>query len=169
MLKLNVAEIKKSLVGESSFQFSLRPEELGLTDADLPVVGKIETHGTISNGGDVLLLHAELTTQVRRQCARCLKEFVAPLETVVDERYYPAQAENLPEDAPTYQFDIVDISEALREGLLLAEPVKVLCKADCKGLCPKCGADLNVEECRCDKRSVDPRLAVLEALLQKKD
>jgi uncharacterized protein len=169
MLKINVAEIKKNLVGESSFQFSLKPEELGLDNAELPVVGSIEATGTISNGGDVLLLHAELVATVRRQCARCLKDFTAQTHAVVDERFYPADAENLPEDAPTYQFEVVDISEALREGLLLAEPVKVLCKPDCKGLCPKCGADLNVEECRCDKRSVDPRLAVLEALLQKKD
>lgn len=165
MLKLNVAEIKKNLVGESSFQFFLRPKELGLSQEELPVVGNIEVEGTISNGGDVILLHAKLAATVRRQCARCLKEFEGPTETVIDERYYPATAENLPEDAQIYQFDIVDISEALREGLLLAEPVKVLCKADCKGLCPKCGADLNVEECRCDKRSIDPRLAALEALL----
>ena len=167
MLKLNVAEIKKNLVGETSFQYSLSPQELGLKAEDLPVVGKIEAQGTLSNGGDVLLLHAKLTATVKRQCARCLKEFMAPTEAVVDERYYPADAENLPEDAPTYQFDVVDISEALREGLLLAEPVKVLCKADCKGLCPKCGADLNVGECQCNKRSIDPRLAALEALLPK--
>lgn len=169
MLKINVAEIKKKLVGEKSFDFSLSPKELDLTEEDLQLVGNIEVKGTISNGGDILLLHAELDGQVQRQCGRCLKEFVAPTHAVVDERYYPASAENLSDDALTYQFDVVDITEALREGLLLAEPLQVLCKADCKGICPKCGADKNVKDCDCDTRTIDPRLSALEALLNKRD
>ncbi len=167
MLKINVAEIKKNLVGEKSFSFSLSSKELGLSKEELALVGMVEVNGQISNGGDVLLLKAALSAVVHRQCARCLKEFDGSLTTVVEERYYPVTAEGLSEDALTYQFDVVDITEALREGLLLAEPLKVLCKADCKGICPKCGADRNVRECSCTVGTVDPRLSALEALLNK--
>lgn len=167
MLKLNVAEIKKKLVGEKTFSFSLSPQELELSHEDLPLVGGIQVQGRISNGGDVLLLAAEISGQVQRQCGRCLKEFIAPTHATVDERFYPSTTENLPKDALTYQFDVVDITEALREGLLLAEPISVLCKAECKGICPKCGADRNVTACNCDTRTIDPRLSALEALLNK--
>lgn len=169
MLKLNVAEIKKKLVGEKPFCFIVSPQELELSPDDLPLVGEVEIEGKIANGGDVLLLTAQVSGRVRRQCGRCLEQFVAPTQTVVEERYYPSSAEHLPEDALTYQFDVVDITEALRESLLLAEPINVLCKADCKGLCPKCGVNKNLEDCTCDTRTIDPRLSALEALLNKRD
>lgn len=57
-----------------------------------------------------------------------------------------------------------DLDELLREDILLSLPTKVLCKSDCKGLCPMCGADLNNGPCGC-KKPVDPRLAVLQDLL----
>lgn len=167
MIKLNVAEIKKNLVGESSFHYELQPADLDIKPDELNVVGKIFVEGTVANGGDVILLHAHLQNRVKRQCGRCLKEFVAVSETEVSERFYPAETEGLEIDALTYQFDIVDITEALREGLLLAEPITVLCKEDCKGLCPVCGVDRNVTTCNCASRTIDPRLIALKDLLPK--
>ena len=162
MIKLNVAAIKKNLVGELSFQFDLEPSELNLTPKVIDIIGTIRVDGTIENAGDVLLLEANLRAQVRRQCARCLKVFETQTEALVEEKYYPAGTENIEKDAYTYEFDVVDITEALREGLLLVEPIKALCKKDCKGLCPSCGADRNIKDCGCDVRSVDPRLAALQ-------
>lgn len=167
MIKLNVAEIKKSLVGEKSFAYELRPEEIGLTREELPVVGRISAEGSISNAGDVLLLCVKLHARVQRQCGRCLKEFEADSDTDITEKYYPAEMVNIEPDAYTYQSDIVDVTEALREALLLAEPLSVLCKEDCQGLCPVCGIDRNVASCTCDTAVIDPRLAVLEQLLKK--
>ena len=56
--------------------------------------------------------------------------------------------------------------ETLREGLLLAEPMQALCKPDCRGLCPVCGADLNDGDCGCDRFTVDPRLAALKQFIK---
>ena len=56
---------------------------------------------------------------------------------------------------------MVDITEAVREGLLVAEPLQVLCKEECRGLCPVCGVDRNVESGECDTDTVGPRLAAL--------
>ena len=167
MIKLNVAEIKKTLVGESSFHYELRAADLNIKPEDLRVQDTIYVDGLVANGGDVILLKAHLRTKVKRQCGRCLKEFVAVSEADVDERFYPAETEGLEIDAFTYQFDIVDITEVLREGLLLAEPITVLCKKDCKGLCPVCGVDRNVTECHCETRAIDPRLIALQELLHK--
>ena len=59
----------------------------------------------------------------------------------------------------------VELDELLREDVLLDLPGKFLCREDCKGLCPRCGKNLNQGDCGCPKQEVDPRLAALQALL----
>ena len=154
-------------MAETTFQMELRPAELELSPEDLPVIGKITIEGNIENAGDVLLMKAHLKAKVKRVCSRCLKEFEAQTQAQVEERYFPVGTSDLPEDALTYKFDIVDITEALREGLIVTEPVQPLCKPDCKGLCPICGADRNVVNCQCETRTIDPRLQKLAELLHK--
>ena len=65
--------------------------------------------------------------------------------------------------------DKMDISPLIRDTLLAAQPICNVCRPDCLGLCPKCGANLNEGECGCDRAAPDPRLAVLEQLLKKQE
>ncbi len=58
------------------------------------------------------------------------------------------------------------LADVLKEQVLLALPLKVICRSDCRGLCPSCGANLNHEECRCETHATDPRLAPLARLKQ---
>jgi len=166
MIKLNVAEIKKRLVGKTDFHFQVAAKELDLSDDDLRVSGLIQVDGEISNAGDVLLLQAHMRTNIVRACGRCLKEFAADAEADVLEKFFPADADNAEADAFTYDSDVVDITEALREGLLVAEPLQALCDPDCRGLCPVCGKDRNLADCGCDAATVDQRMAVLQKLLK---
>ncbi len=166
MIKINVAEIKKRLVGAKSLDFDLEPAELEISPEELAIEGTVRCEGEITNAGDVLLLHAVLKAQVHRVCGRCLKEFTAQTEAEVIEKFYPPSAENIEKDAFVYDSDVLDITEPLREGLLLAEPLQALCKPDCRGLCPKCGADLNEGDCGCDRFSIDPRLAALKQFIK---
>lgn len=165
MIKINVAEIKKRLVGKKTFTYDLTPAELEITD-EMSITGTVRTEGCISNAGDVLLLEATMSAQVRRTCGRCLKEFTAVTKAEVLEKFYPASAENIEKDAFVYDSDVVDITTPLRESLLLAEPITALCKDDCRGLCPVCGNDLNDGDCGCDRFSVDPRLAALKQFIK---
>ena len=147
MIKINVAEIKKRLVGEKTLAYELSPAELEITPEELVIDSTVNLEGTMSNAGDVLLLQA-----------------VARAEVV--EKFYPASAEHIENDAFVYDSDVIDITEPLREGLLLAEPMQALCKPDCRGLCPVCGADLNDGDCGCDRSTVDPRLAALKQFIK---
>lgn len=61
--------------------------------------------------------------------------------------------------------DSVDPADVLVPALILQVQMTYLCKEDCKGLCPHCGADRNVTDCDCDKKQIDPRFAALRALL----
>ena len=166
MIKINVAEIKKRLVGEKTLAYELSPAELEITPEELVIDSTVNLEGTMSNAGDVLLLQAVMTAKVQRTCGRCLKNFTGVARAEVVEKFYPASAEHIENDACVYDSDVIDITEPLREGLLLAEPMQALCKPDCRGLCPVCGADLNDGDCGCDRSTVDPRLAALKQFIK---
>ena len=166
MIKINVAEIRRHLTGKKLLQFDAEPEELDITETELPIAGKVRIDGEISNVGDVLLLQARVSARVNRMCSRCLKEFTADSVAEVVEKYYPSGSPGVENDAYVYEADIVDITEPLRESLLLAEPLRVLCKEDCLGICPVCGADRNVHPCSCDTGTIDPRLAALKQFIK---
>src|SRR3972149_1229351 len=67
-------------------------------------------------------------------------------------------------DFETYKGDEIDLGGYLRELIAMSLPIKVLCGEGCKGLCPNCGVNLNLEECFCKDNWVDPRFAVLRNL-----
>jgi len=67
-------------------------------------------------------------------------------------------------DGAAYEGDAVDLDELVREQILLALPSRRLCREECKGLCPTCGADLNAGRCACEQREVDPRWSALADL-----
>ena len=166
MIKINVAEIRRHLTGKKPLQFDAEPAELDITETELPIAGKIRIDGEMSNVGDVLLLQARVSASVSRMCSRCLKEFKADSSAEVVEKFYLSGSPGVEKDAYVYEADIVDITEPLRESLLLAEPLKVLCKEDCLGICPVCGADRNIHPCNCDTGTIDPRLAALKQFIK---
>ena len=67
-----------------------------------------------------------------------------------------------------YEDHVIDLGQLMQEQCYLAVPMKPLCKEDCRGLCPDCGANLNTATCQCQRAWVDPRLAVLEQLRKDK-
>ncbi len=115
--------------------------------------------------------------RVRLRCGRCLAEFPVELadrfsltyspRSLMPEQQRPGEEAELSADEVgliPFEGSEIDLLEGLQEQLVMAIPIKPLCRADCKGICPKCGADLNRDPCRCSTDRVDPRLAVLAKL-----
>lgn len=114
---------------------------------------------------------------VEQQCSRCLNTFITNIKTqinvvyhpVVDigkEEHYELKGDEL--NTGFYKGDMLDTDDLLIEQMLLNIPMKPLCSPGCKGICPKCGIDLNIKQCNCVVSEVDSRLAVLKQLLGKK-
>jgi uncharacterized protein len=106
-------------------------------------------------------------------CARCLEPVEIPLAAEFDLIFRPLGADaDAPERSITapeteigyYQKDSLALEDVLREQVLLALPVRTLCKPDCKGLCPRCGANRNLQNCTCDAGPSDPRWEALAGL-----
>ena len=106
-------------------------------------------------------------------CARCIEPVEIPLAAEFDLIFRPLGADtDAPERSITapeteigyYQRDSLALEDVLREQVLLALPVRTLCKPDCKGLCPRCGANRNLQNCTCDAGPSDPRWEALAGL-----
>jgi uncharacterized protein len=100
-------------------------------------------------------------------CRRCLRQLERPLRVELDLRFDPA-VQPWDEEEGVYGLDpdsaILDLSAPLREELLFALPEYPECEGGCRGLCPRCGADLGDEECDCGSEEPDPRWDVLRRL-----
>lgn len=122
---------------------------------------------------DVFRLAGRVRTTLELSCSRCLEPFRMPVDSTFDLRYLPASAMSgederqvADEDLETsvYRDDQIDLNEMLREQFYLALPMKPLCLETCRGLCARCGANLNEGACACSTEWADPRLEPLRAL-----
>lgn len=134
-----------------------------------PVKAKLR----IDKVGSEVLANGDVSTSIELQCSRCLKKFSKavdaninvvyhPLEELKGEEKYEIKEDEL--DMGFYRGAELDIQDLLMEQIILSVPMKPLCSEACKGICPKCGADLNVDTCSCKMKEPDPRLAVLKKL-----
>lgn len=122
----------------------------------------VTVKGSISNNGKSLILKAEGVGVLKTRCARCMKDIEAEVKFPIDENLVRAEdSENADEDSILFEGNIIEADEIALNSFLMNVPTKFLCKEDCKGLCAKCGADLNEGECGCDHEQIDPRWAGL--------
>ncbi len=161
-MKINISSIKKERGQSKGFSFRLPVGDLIAGDLVTPFQGEVAIEGKISNVGDVLLLEALLKAFYKNECARCLEPLEEELEISLVEKFFPPAAQNIDEEALVYEGDFIDIKSLVSDSLLLEQPIRVLCKDDCHGLCPVCGKNLNLEDCACEQNIIDPRLAVLQ-------
>jgi uncharacterized protein len=148
-------------------------EELLLEEDGARLSAPAEVGGRVSRKGQEVRLRGRVRAQVEARCDRCLKPALFPVEANFDERYVPAgeevksdETELHPDELSfsVYAGETLDADELVREQILLALPARLLCREECKGLCPGCGADLNSEPCTCTRDEVDPRWAALAAM-----
>jgi len=101
------------------------------------------------------------------QCSRCLGEFRHRINAQLREKYRQGAAQLDDEDAPDEILagDILNLQNLVKDSILLSLPIKTICREDCRGLCARCGKDLNQGECGCPSEDIDPRLAGLAKLL----
>ena len=133
--------------------------------------GDINVHIDINKIGSEIFVKAAISGDAFFTCDRCLKQYKRTLsENVL--WVYTSQKELLEGDQEDVYYidpdDVeIDITQPTREMLIVMLPVKTLCSENCKGLCPHCGADLNIAQCSCSIEISDPRWAALEKLKNK--
>ena len=140
----------------------------------LKPVGNVRASLQLQRVSEELTITGSISATVSLQCSRCLIEFEKKLSFDVDLLYLPIEEmgddeahELSPDESEIafYRNDEIDIEDVIREQLILNLPMKPLCSDECKGLCPVCGTDLNLNSCECIANRIDPRFEILKKLL----
>lgn len=168
--EINIAQIKNYEGKQIDIDCEVNPKLSELDDFTL--LAPVKVSGIIRNFGGTIELDAKAHASLAMTCDRCAEDFKTDLDFDILESFKEiehmaqseADEENQNPDITYFTGDIINIEEWVYTNLVLNLPGKRLCKEDCKGLCPNCGTNLNVAECKCDTRSVDPRFAALDAL-----
>lgn len=140
-----------------------------LKDVDFPSPMKVS--GEITNTAGYMRMTLTMSVDYVAQCARCLSpvtgQFTLDLEKTVAPRNLLGDLdEDKLDEFAIIEDGFLDMDEQLREQLEMEFPMRFLCREDCKGLCPKCGKNLNEGECNCDHTEIDPRMEPLRKLLE---
>ena len=170
-------EVENLTEAARPFAKTYAPGEIELEEEQASLASEASVRGSARRKGEEVRLRGEIRAEVEVACDRCLSAVRVPLEVEFDTAFIPrakaaGRAENvelLTEDMglAAYDGDAVDLDELVREQIVLAIPSRRLCREECKGLCPTCGADLNAGRCACEQREVDPRWSALADLKDK--
>jgi len=160
MLRIDLAALREGPVAVDDL---IAPDDPLIKATGLALAGPLRVAGRVSTAGDgQYYWQARLETVVRSQC-------LVPVDVPVAESlglvFVTEEQSRGEEDCYVVprRSAVLDLGAAAREELLLAVPQYVVCREDCRGLCPRCGADLNAGPCGCT-REPDPRWAALTKL-----
>ena len=157
--------------------------------AAFPVLAEMVDHGEcefsapigtilrVQRIGDMVEIDGDIETSVRLPCSRCLQPFETHLKSHFALTCLHRATDDIEDSEPQevelsaenmgivyYQGEKINLKDTIQEQVVMAFPFRALCRQDCRGLCPKCGADLNEDLCDCDRRSSPGKFAVLKNL-----
>jgi len=157
MVKLNIANYSEGSLVESR---TVLPTEMNLSEYeefDTPV----RLVFNINKIGSEIYVRAEISATAKLVCDRCLEDYMWPLQETINIvcTADPGLAKNDEDDVYfiTDAMKEVDITESIRQSLIIALPQKKLCQNNCKGLCSHCGINFNLATCQCKTEKTDPR------------
>ncbi|HYJ90751.1 MAG TPA: DUF177 domain-containing protein [Pyrinomonadaceae bacterium] len=155
------------------FNFRIAPDEIGLDTEGVQIVGDVEIIGELSRNVAKTDVVGSVKAALEIECTRCLTPVKQALDLAfrvdfVDREMFPDSKETHLEssdlDTDVIEGSELDLMQIAREQILLNLPETVLCREDCKGICPTCGKDLNEGDCQCREDDIDPRWAALKNL-----
>ena len=133
-----------------------------------PVSEPVKAEGTVRNTAGVLMMKGEISTTIHATCDRCARDFDRDISYPIDVILVTELSNEENEDEWVFPLegDSADLDDIVRTVFVLNLDSKLLCKEDCKGICHRCGKNLNDGPCNCQKE-LDPRFAALQQLLEK--
>ena len=115
--------------------------------------GPVAFSGAYMLADETVIVRGTARAAIESPCARCLKPTTTDVEVELEEAFIRDKGQEREADDDQYMYSghVLELDEAVRTALLLELPSRILCKEDCKGMCCQCGADLNINECSCQK------------------
>ncbi|MHB1126008.1 MAG: YceD family protein [Bacillota bacterium] len=175
-MRINVAEfkMKPGIILEKQLSGSFAPFDW--QGEEISFLAPVRVTMTARDDGRGISVEGIVQTEVAISCSRCLEKYMYPIQTEFKENFrhegtFPVSDGNEQaaevEETLTYTGDAIDLENVVMEAIFLSLPMKAVCTAGCRGLCPTCGTNRNQKECDCSIDTVDPRFEVLKKLLGK--
>lgn len=175
-LQFNTAGLLKEAIGSTRvFAVTVTVSQLDQIDESFDVTAPFIGTVHFLKTNNSVLTHLSGHTTLKMICARCLEPFEQEFTIEIEEEFLPsidiATGSVIPhkdddEALLINEHHILDLTELLRQAIILSLPLTPLCQDDCKGLCPTCGINRNYEVCDCQDEHIDPRWASLSILLK---
>jgi len=155
------------------FELELRADQIDLETEGISIAGVVKAVGEVTTNSAKTTVTGSIKAPVEVGCTRCLTDVKQDLDIVfqvdfVGKELFPESKEVHLEsselDTDLIEGNELDLTQVVREQILLNLPETVLCRDECKGICPTCGKDLNEGECQCGGEDIDPRWAALKDL-----
>lgn len=168
-------DVKELAVRKARIQKTYPVGTIDFHTGDFKQLEPLEVRATAELVEGQIRISGHLHTRLELVCSRCLEPVVEDLSRDFDLFYRPVSTIAKEEEVHLklddtevgfFQGEGMFLADVLAEQVNLAIPMKVICRGDCRGLCPQCGVNLNSEECRCETHSTDPRLAPLARFKQ---
>jgi uncharacterized protein len=160
--------------GKGDFAHVYQPDDLNPVDERISLTQPATVSGKVRLAGNEVFVNGHVETRAQVECDRCLQPVEIPVNTDFALEYIPGSeyesggaAELTEAEMSVSVFDgqAIDVDEIVKEQIVLAVPTRMLCREDCKGICPECGADRNMGDCNCTIGDTDPRWAALKNLI----
>jgi uncharacterized protein len=165
---INISELISTPMKTEVFRVPVEMEDYTLHGEHFPFREKGTLVLTVSNTGiRKVHLDGHWEGSLAVPCSRCLTEVVVPISVDIDDTVdlSPERQEDMADDSYMAE-NSIDTDALINHEILIRFPMKTLCREDCKGICPKCGKDLNHGECGCDRVSLDPRMAAIQDIFK---
>jgi DUF177 domain-containing protein len=171
-MKLNLWGFLEGSEDILRFQGQLEYGSLNLSDRDVEIIEPIEYKGEIFKADGDKVIHLDVQYTYSERCSRCLQPSTDKIKTslygkLLEGRNDLKDEDDGYEEILFYENGVLILDEYILEQVIVSLPIKTLCKDDCKGLCSKCGRDLNKEKCDCVHEDIDPRLEKLKDFFSK--
>jgi uncharacterized protein len=159
-------------VSPKHFDICFTPEGIDLDDG-VAIEGNVNLTAEIERSGNRTRVQGTIKAKAVVECTRCLEPVALELDKVFQDLFVDAYKESTLHEAEIGAVELdesliaggtLDLAEVVREQILLELPEQVFCREDCRGLCTKCGANLNLINCKCEADEIDPRWAALKDL-----
>ncbi len=146
------------------------PGTLDYQEVEFRQIDDVQVNAVADLAGMEIRIRGAVKTRIEAACSRCLKPVALPVEREFDLTYRPMStiARNEEIELPPDELDVgfyegegIQLADIVTEQMILAFPMKVICREDCRGLCPTCGADRNRETCQCLELQADSPFAAL--------
>lgn len=163
-MKIDLSKIKWHVGSSINVDYFDDLKSIEFNGNEYTLDAPLHIKGTITNRKEGLFSDIVVEGRINVKCDRCLDEFKYDIYIPIKEYLNNLDAPEKHDMANFY--DNFDLTEIVKDNIILSLPMKFICKEDCKGLCPMCGKNLNYETCNCQHKDTDPRLNILSKLLQ---